>query len=181
MGSEREAHGSPPARTEATEQARRAPAGVAGAAPVAQVLALQRSAGNAAVSRALGRAGSLAVARSPATEVHDALQEKSRWSIGASDGDTKKAWGVLNHQNMANMLAAMETLRTTGELAILLKHQGDASKYNVARLMLGVHVVQLRAAGPVEPAGLASSPPSCRPRATRWETSRPSCGCRRPA
>ena len=159
MGSEREAQGTPPARTESTEHARRAPAGVPAATPVAQVLALQRTAGNAAVARALARAGSLNIARTPATDVHDALQEKSRWSIGADDGDTKKAWGVLNHQNMASMLAAMETLRNTGELDILLRHQGDASKYNVPRLMLGVHVVQLRAAGPIEPAGLAKLAP----------------------
>ena len=142
----------------------------------ATIDSLQRSVGNAAVTALLRRppldcAPPLGFDARPASrrppvalrphvvnrtwdsDVVAAINYKSRNPF-AGAGDFEKAWGILNHLNMADMLTTMESLHTSGNLATLLKHMDATKKLNVGRLLLGVHSVQLKRAG-VDAAGLA--------------------------
>ncbi len=144
------------------------------------VLGLQRAAGNRVVSELVaavtsgsgGRAGpgtvsvsgtasassvsassTPTVQRTSYTDVVAALDDRG-W-IFHRDGDHQKAWGILNGLNMADMLATMEALNGSGNLARLLAHTGDAVSFNLPRLLVAAHAVQLKVRG-VDVAGLGT-------------------------
>lgn len=121
-------------------------------------MALQRTFGNAAVGALLrsppgSPTATLILQRGYDTDARAAIQKKSHNPFG-SDGDFEKAWGILNAINMSDMMSAMESLDKTGDLSKLVGHPEDAKKVNLARLMVGVHAVRLKASG-VDAAGLA--------------------------
>jgi hypothetical protein len=88
------------------------------------------------------------IQRSPETDVVAALDDKIRFL--RPNGDVKKAWGVLNALNMADMLETMSRLEGIGWLAVMTGDLKAASSFNVPRLTVGFTAVRLKVSGKVD-------------------------------
>ena len=122
----------------------------------AHLLDLQRTAGNAAVTRAVAQrraAGETPVQREPAdagaapastgTPLQQVMEALNRPDPVAGLGDYPAAWRVLNGLSMSDLLRTLSTLSAQGRLADLAARQDAMQGVDSPRLRAAVHTAQL--------------------------------------
>jgi hypothetical protein len=130
--------------TEPTTEPPERPPGTTAPSAAAQVLELQRSAGNAAVTRLL--------ARDPLPDVITGAGENFTVAGMLAKGDYKRAWEAANGLSMADMLRQMKDYEPAFD--DLFGHVADATGVNLPRLRWARAIVKDRkiAGQPPDPA-----------------------------